>query len=106
MKINLNQAFKNLDGTTVKQGDDEITLCVVACNSLLSDLPDEKLTGDKKAHRGKLAMTIHGEDCIDISIEDVALIKELIGKMYGPLIVAQANYFLESSGTMKEVKDG
>lgn len=91
MKVNFTKAFVGLDGERLMEGGKEITLGVITANVLLAENPDEKLEGKDKAMRGNLAMAAFAaKEPMDMPIEDVALIKEQIGKLATPLIVAQA----------------
>lgn len=63
----------------------------VARRALLATYPDEpNLSGEEKYKRGKLAdrLWLNGKETL--SVEDVALLKKLISKGYGPLIVTRA----------------
>jgi len=108
MKVDLNFKIQRLDGTDFidlepdgvndegqpkfKEGK-PLTLRK-ACGDALT-IPTQKeqdVDSKTKALRGWLAMKIynHPDPAIDLSVEDVALCKDLIGKRYNPLIVAQA----------------
>lgn len=73
-------------------GDREVTIGSIAVNALLTPYEDERnLSGDDKVKRFRLAQSIHdavGE--IEVTVEQVALLKSLIAKAYTPLIVGQA----------------
>ena len=53
------------------------------------------MAGEEKLKRYKLAMLIYDNDAPELSIEDLAKIKELVGKAYVPLIVGQVWSMLE-----------
>ena len=95
MKINFEQEFKTLEGVVIKDENDEVlTLKKVSTNSLMASLPREELTGEQKLKRYNLANKIHaGEQ--EVLVEDISLIKEMIGKVYTTLIVGQAYNLLE-----------
>jgi len=104
MEINLNYAFKNLDGTEItgppKEGEKkgEVFFLKTACeNALLGMYQDEqKLSGSEKAKRYALAMEIHKSNGkVDLSVDDLKLLKDLIAKNGGPLIVGQAYEILD-----------
>lgn len=99
MKIRFDETMKDLDGKAIKGEGGELTLKSICCNALTVIFQDEQgLSGEEKAKRGLLAMRIYANTEIDLTVEEVALIKKLIGKAYGPLIVAQAWNMLESQG--------
>lgn len=97
MKINFEQVLKELDGKIIQipgEGVD-LTLKIVASRSLSMIFNDEQISGEEKAKRGLLAFRIYANSDIDLTVEEVALVKKLIGKAYGPLIVTQAWEMLE-----------
>jgi len=93
MKINFNQAIKNIKGEVVK----DLTLKSVSVEALLATFEDERsLSGEEKVKRFVLATRIESNsNDMDFKVEDVAKIKQLIGKGYGPLVVGQAWEMLE-----------
>lgn len=87
MKIDFSKPIADLDGKPVE----DLTLRVVALNALMAMLPDEqRLPGDKKVERFALAMRVNAGGEVDVSAEDAALMKDLIGKVYGALVVGRA----------------
>jgi len=110
----LGKVFKTLDGRnmTVNIMDDEkgslggqkvtkkdLTLREVITNSLLAPPPQgqrDQMEGAEKARRYYLAMEIHKtKNQIELSVDDVKLIKDEIGRVYPPLIVGQAYEILD-----------
>jgi hypothetical protein len=98
----LDESLKQLDGkplavskvhpqTGFPVDSEEVwTLRRAITNALNGNYDDEKIDGAEKSKRGLLAFDIHGtQHAVDLSAEDVALIKQLAGKAYGPLMVAQ-----------------
>lgn len=91
----VDEAGKPVCATQLKEGEDcpagkTFTLAIVARNALYASYEDEKnLSGDEKFKRAELAQTITAGD-VKLKVEDVALVKKLIGKMYGPVVVYQA----------------
>jgi len=63
----------------------------------LATFEDERsLSGEEKVKRFVLATRIESNsNDMDFKVEDVAKIKQLIGKGYGPLVVGQAWEMLE-----------
>lgn len=108
MKVDLSFKIQRLDGTEFidleSDGVDEkgkpkftkskpLNLRKAIADALTTQFQSEQnLEPLKKAERGWLAMKIwkHSEPVIDLSVEEVALCKELIGKRYNPLITALA----------------
>jgi len=97
MKINLDQEFKALNGETMKSTDGSVTLRSICTEALLNVTPEEKLTGEEKAKRYKLANDIFNskDEDFEMQIEDVALLKRLVGELFTPIIVGQAFSFFE-----------
>lgn len=100
MKIDFNQPITALDGTPAKadpSSEELVTLGVVAINALLSPLNDprtnqpENLAATEKVRHAKLAQDIFSAIApLDLKAEDVALLKERIGRGFAPLTVARA----------------
>ena len=103
MKINLNHVFKTLEGEDIitpkrvtKDGEtktiqESFTLKAACINSLMQVSAQDKLTGEEKVYRATLAEDIFRSDGeIDLQIDDIKLLKDLIGEMGSPLIVKQA----------------
>jgi hypothetical protein len=104
MKIDFMQTFKTLEGKEMLRynrrlssegeippvdSDDTLTLKHVCCNALLAE--DDKADGKEKARRYKLAIQIYdAKEALGLPIDDIAIIKKLIGKIYPPIIVGQA----------------
>lgn len=99
MKIDFTQKFTDLDGAPILADDKPLTLGTVAVQALVAQFPDEQhLEGVEKLRRYKLATMIYGASAsVDIAVEDIALIKKLIGKGFATLIVGQALPMLEMS---------
>ena len=91
MKIDFSAAIKDLDGDAVKDGDKDATLGRVACTALLASYADEQnLPAEDKIKRFRQAETAAKGGAQEVRVEDVALIKTLIGKAFAPLIVGRA----------------
>lgn len=71
--------------------DGFFTLRLAARNALNGVYQDEQnLSGDEKYKRGEIAQSILSAGEVKLKVEDIALIKRLIGKAYPPPIVFQA----------------
>lgn len=93
MKININQKLKNLEGTQLKnETGKDLDLREVMLQSLLSMLEgDDRMAGGDKVKIWVISQKIHNsKDELEIDVEDLALIKERIGKMFMPIVVGQA----------------
>lgn len=68
----------------------------IVCNALLGSYEDEKLSGEDKVRRYLLAQKIYNSDStVEVSSEDISLLKQLVAKLYTPLIVGQVYQLLE-----------
>jgi hypothetical protein len=99
MTIDFSQRLGTITGAPLTdQGKDvPLTLAAVSVAALLADYNNEQPTADEKVRRWKLAQKIHGASEITLAIDDVVLIKKLIGIAYAPLVVGQAFEMLEKS---------
>ena len=134
MKVDVNYKFKDLDGKIIKEriiDEDEkgnpkrdaqnfpllkngnpFTLRKICTQALLDSSVDpktgkpEQLSADDKLKRWGIAQRIHASNStIDLSAEEIVLLKELINKKYpSPLTVAQAYEALDPTGEDKKKK--
>src|SRR5262249_33931299 len=96
MKIDFSAVIKDLDGAPVKDGDKDATLGRVACTALLASYADEQnLPAEDKVRRFRLAEIAAKGGEGGGKGEDAALIKQLIGKAFGPPVVARAYDIIE-----------
>lgn len=100
MQRDFNLVFKTFAGQPIAQDGEPITLKRVAVNALMSTFEDEaNLSGEEKFKRYKLASRINDAAMVDVSAEEVTLLKRLIGKLYTPIIVGPAFEALEAEST-------
>ena len=101
MKRNLNVILKTLDGKALREahesGERDVLLSRLAVNALLMTYEDERsLSGEDKVKRFKLAQQINDADGdVEVTAEQVSLLKSLIAKAYTPLVVGQSYEILE-----------
>ena len=99
MNLNLDQVLLNLDGSPLMDGTEPVTLkkiCVSACLNAIGGGEDAQLSSEKKLSLYRVALAVSNGGVVDVSVEDRALLKERIGKMYFPLIVGRAFTMLET----------
>ena len=87
--------FKQLDGTEFKDSTGKVvplTLRAAAETALMASYPDEQnLSGQEKLKRYILATKIEkATKTLDLTTDEVTLLKTLIAKAYGPLVVGEA----------------
>lgn len=98
MVINFNQTLKRIDGTNLTlDGGKDGTLKHFAMEALQFNFNDERdITPETKCKRWLLATRIYANpEKIDLTVEELAELKKLIGKAYGPLVVGQTWEILE-----------
>ena len=96
MKIDTNVEIINLDGNVLKENDGSgnavnVTAKKIMANSLMSNVigrdgrpvPEK---GEDKLKKFKLAMKIYDSDEVELSSEDIVLIKERVGATYNTLV--------------------
>ncbi len=97
MQIDFTKTMQNIDGNDFVNEGKKVTLKDITINSLLGVYDDERaLDPQIKFRRGLLAQRIYANSKeIDLTVEEIAEVKKLIGKNYGPLFVVQAWQILE-----------
>ena len=93
MKIKLAAVMTDLFGKPIKNGEIDFLLSDVCMNALLS--PDDEKEPEEKVRRYKLAVKCSNGKDPELSVEDIALLKKLIGRVYPPLIVGRAYEILD-----------
>ena len=123
MKIDVNYKFVELDGKTVipeqppeMKNVDGVMEEVIhppftlrkACTNVLvmrevtKDGRPKEMTGKEKVERYELAKKIHNSTgLVDLQVEEVALLKELIGRIFPPITVGQAFEILDPHSEKK-----
>lgn len=96
MKVNLQQVLKGLDGKPLKNEEGkEVNLEKVCVGALTNMLPTEQATGEVKFKRFQLAQKISGQKEVELTIEEVAMIKERVGVLHSPLVLGITYQMLE-----------
>jgi hypothetical protein len=91
MKINVDQAIRNLEGELFKESDGTtiMTLKKILVRALvLQHASDEKQTGDEKFTLYQLASKItNTEGELTVSPEEIVILKKRVGLMYATVMV-------------------
>jgi hypothetical protein len=100
MKITITTPMKTLAGAPILDPDKQsVTLQTVSIEALMAfpiDDADKTMSGKQKAALHSLAERFYqASEAVEMTAEEVTLLKERIGKAYGPLIVGQAWRMLE-----------
>lgn len=84
----LNVPIVNIDGLEIKEAGKTLTVQSIIISALAGNWQDEQgVTGDDKFNRFMLAMKVNEDPEQDLTPEDIVLIKKLVGKNWGPLVV-------------------
>lgn len=89
-RINFTEVLQGLDGKPLAGADKDkpLTLGDVAVTALESPTEDDKAkTGEEKFKLDQLARKVYQNKSVTLTVEEIATIKERIGKIYGPLVV-------------------
>ena len=107
MILDMTQQLAGLDGKAMMEGETPIMLRTVCVNALMATLPkDNENTGDKKLAIFTIAQKITQEDKPDLDIKDVDLIRDRVGKAFGPAIVGPAFPILNGTPCVLKLADG
>jgi len=95
MKVKISMVLKDVKGDSLMQptetGKKELlNVKTILASALFNMNPDDKVSGQEKYERGKLAekiMTAVKE--VELSVDEITKIKKLVGESYSPLIVWQ-----------------
>lgn len=76
----------------------DLTLQRVLIMSLMNADPEERIDGVEKLKRYELGMRImQAKDSIELTAEEIAYIKPMIGKHFYTVVVGQAYHLLENT---------
>ncbi len=93
MKKNFTHVVCTMDGEPIQDNGKPVTMGSLIVNALLAI---EDIPGAKKVARYTLAQKIHGNPSeAEVTSEDLADIKDLVGRLYGPLAVGQIFALIE-----------
>lgn len=97
MKIDFSKTLKSYDGKDITGENGPATLKEISLNALTATLRgDENMSGMEKFKLYNLAIDIHKNPEVDISVENVSSIKDRIGKAYSQVVVGAAWSILEA----------
>ena len=109
MKINFkDRLLVGLDGTPLEIGSSACPMCgraqerrpatlrAVCADALVAGYQNERdLSGEEQVKRYDIAVEITREDVVELSPEDLTLVRRLIAKMFNPLYTGQAWHMLD-----------
>ena len=101
LKVDLNHVLLDLDGNPVpditkkaiivdnKQVLPDLTLRSLFCGVLVSQKPDDVISGEEKAKRYNMAITMYPKDIVELDLDEATLLRDLVAEGYTPLVVGQ-----------------
>lgn len=95
MKVNFIVPILDIEGKEIKKEDGRTAFALKdACvGALMAN--DEKLDGSEKMKRFLMATKIQAAKELELKIEEVVLLKEVVGKNYGTLVVGRVFEILD-----------
>lgn len=96
--VDFKAQIKGLDGKPIPVSETDktpVTLGSIAEVALLAPGGPENSTPEEKARRFFLALKIHEGRGDGLTLDELALVKRVIGQIYGPLIYGRAVELLE-----------
>lgn len=95
MKVNFGAVLEDFEGKKIVDNERPVTLGAISINSLFAMAKDDNTSGEEKLKRYDLGMRLKKGGVVDVTAEEVTLLKNLIGKFYSVLVVGQAYKILE-----------
>lgn len=96
MKLDFDTPIRDLKGELVKEGEDILTFSRVVVSAMFVPLQeDQAASGDQKVKQFKIAMLADKGGEATLTVEDVALIKQRVAKVYGALVVGRIYEIIE-----------
>ena len=102
MKINFSSALLDPNGTVLKHETGNLDLAHVASTALLGNAPQDNPDGQEKHKRYLLWQRLCKGGIVDVTAEDVAHLKLLIGMLWSTYVMGQAWYMLENGALTDE----
>lgn len=97
MKVNFGATMKDMDGSDVIENGKPVTLAAIGVVSLLANFDKENPAVEEKLARYRIAHKIKDGGIVDLTVEELSVVKAMVGKVYGTMIVGQAFQLLENS---------
>jgi len=88
MKINFKTKIVDLKGNVIKEGLEELTVGNICANALVA-YTEDKMEAKSKIENWELAQKIIKEKEVELTPEEIVLIKKVVNRHYGTLVVAQ-----------------
>lgn len=106
MQLDVTQILYDLDNEAMKNPKGNVaTLRWICCEALLSPHPKEQdLDQLEKVKRFQLAKRISKDDKVELSVDELALLKRLVGQGFPPLVVGLVCEMVEKAKPAEESK--
>lgn len=101
MKRNFDAPILNLEGKPFDGNPTLKTICFMAINA--QAMGDERMTGDEKLKLFAVVSKVTSGGIVDLKAEDIAVLKERIGKTMFPVIVGRAFELLDADPSEPEL---
>lgn len=99
MKYRISGAIKGSDKKPIKNEDGTLfTYAQAISTSLLAQPKDDNSTPDDKYKRYKIAMKCMDADSVDLTMDEIKIVKDLVGKVYTTYTIGKVYDFLETEG--------
>lgn len=96
MKIATATVLNDLDGDPIKDGEKDLTVGRALSGALITAVQgQEDQTPAQAADKYDLAMKLRNQKEVNLSSEQVTLCKEMVAKVYAPIISGQIVKLLE-----------
>jgi len=101
MRVDVNQTLKALNGEVLKDNDGkgnvvDATLKTAIVNGLLAPVQQGKNeSGLDKVKKYELATRVYKNDEVELTAEDIVLIKKCVGENFAPIVVGQVYEMLD-----------
>lgn len=101
MKVLLTTPLRNFDGRIMVDGPRDVIVRNVLLQVFSMPLPNDNLNQDESAKRYALGVKIAScsESEIDLTTEEIVLLKSLVAKIHIPLVYGQIAKILENQPT-------
>lgn len=96
MKIKLSTVIKDRTGKDIERDGKPLMFRTMAQDALDAVFSSENISGSEKAKRFTLLMKLNDEDP-DLTVEDLAMMKDSIGKAFGPMGVGRCYEIIEAA---------
>jgi hypothetical protein len=95
VKVNFSQVLIDLEGSPIVDNGKPVTLGAITAQALLAADPNTPESGDDKARAYDIATRVYRAGEVEVSVEDVALMKKKIGQFMTAIVVGQTFRMLE-----------